>query len=169
MFILGSVNPTVQPGECSRPETKGIETRTPHRAVRRRERGVLPPRNEGGLKLPFADIMKPRADEMAKEYIEDRNGGYYVTGTGVSLDSVVQCFVDGLSPETILGEFEALNLAQVYGAITYYLENQGEIDAYRVRQKRRFEEMRRAAEPLPEGLRHRLDAAREELRSGRAE
>jgi uncharacterized protein (DUF433 family) len=113
--------------------------------------------------------MKPRAGAMAKEYIEERNGGYYVGGTGVSLDSVVQCFADGLSPETILGEFETLNLAQVYGAITYYLENQAEIDAYRVRQKQRFEEMRRAAEPLPEGLRHRLDAAREELRSGRAE
>ena len=106
---------------------------------------------------------------MAMDYVEKRNGGYYVRGTRVSLDSVVQCFTDGLSPEAILGEFETLNLAQVYGAITYYLENQAEIDAYRVRQKQRFEEMRRAAEPLPEGLRHRLDAAREELRSGRAE
>jgi uncharacterized protein (DUF433 family) len=105
---------------------------------------------------------------MAKDYIEERNGGYYVGGSRVSLDSVVQCFTDGLSPEAILGEFETLNLAQVYGAITYYLENQAAIDAYRVRQRQRFEEMRRAAEPLPEGLRNRLDAAREHLRSGRA-
>ena len=106
---------------------------------------------------------------MAKDYIEERHGGYYVGATRVSLDSVVQCFTDGLSPETILGEFETLSLAQVYGAITYYLENQAAIDTYRARQKQRFEEMRRAAEPLPEGLRHRLDASRDELRSGRAE
>ena len=68
-----------------------------------------PPRNEGGvrgLRLFFADIIEPTADQMAKEYIEERNGGYYVAGTGVSLDSLVQCFADGLSPETILGEFE---------------------------------------------------------------
>jgi len=35
----------------------------------------------------------------------------------------------GLSPEAILGEFETLNLAQVYGAIAFYLENQAAIDA----------------------------------------
>ena len=42
---------------------------------------------------------------MAKDYIEEHNGGYYVGGTRVSLDPVVQCFTDGLSPEAILGEF----------------------------------------------------------------
>ena len=104
---------------------------------------------------------------MAKEYVEERNSGLYVAGTRVSLDSIVQCFTDGLSPETILGEFETLTLAQVYGAITYYLENQAVVDAYRLRQQQRFEAARRAAEPLPEGLRERLNAAREHLRSGR--
>ncbi len=72
---------------------------------------------------------------MAKEYVEERNSGLYVAGTRVSLDSIVQCFTDGLSPETILGEFETLTLAQVYGAITYYLENQAGVDAYRLRQQ----------------------------------
>jgi uncharacterized protein (DUF433 family) len=43
---------------------------------------------------------------MAKDYIEERNGGYYVAGTRVSLDSVVECFNEGLSPEAIAGEFE---------------------------------------------------------------
>jgi len=46
-----------------------------------------------------------------------------------------------------------------------YLENQAAVDAYRVRQKQRFEAARRAAEPLPDGLRQRLDSAREQLRS----
>ena len=38
---------------------------------------------------------------MALDYIEERNGGYYVRGTRVSLDSVVRCFTDGLSPEEL--------------------------------------------------------------------
>ena len=86
---------------------------------------------------------------MAKEYVEQRNGGYYVAGTCVSLDSIVECFNDGLSPEAILGEFDTLNLAQVFGAITFYLENQASIDVYRVCQKTRFEAMRRELEPFP--------------------
>ena len=42
---------------------------------------------------------------MAKEYVEERDGGYYVAETRVSLDSIVECFNEGLSPEAILGEF----------------------------------------------------------------
>jgi uncharacterized protein (DUF433 family) len=76
---------------------------------------------------------------MAKEYVEARNGGYYVAGSRVSLDSIVQCFNEGLSPEAIPGEFETLTLARVFGAIAFYLENQPAIDVYRVRQERRFE------------------------------
>jgi uncharacterized protein (DUF433 family) len=105
---------------------------------------------------------------VAKEYVEERNGGLYVAGTRVSLDSIVQCFNDGMSPETILGEFDTLTLAQVYGAIAHYLENQAAVDAYRVRQKQRSEQMRQAAEPLPTELRQRLEAAREQLQSGRS-
>ena len=76
---------------------------------------------------------------MAKEYVENNDGGYFVAGTRVSLDSIVQCFNEGLSPEAILGEFETLTLAQVFGAITFYLENQPAIDSCRVRQERRFQ------------------------------
>jgi uncharacterized protein (DUF433 family) len=104
-----------------------------------------------------------------KEYVEERDGAYYITGTRVSLDSIVECFNEGLSPEAILGEFETLRLLQVYGAITFYLENQPAIDAYRVRQERRFLARRKAAAPLPDGLRQRLEAARERLHSGRLE
>jgi uncharacterized protein (DUF433 family) len=93
---------------------------------------------------------------VAKEYVEERNGGLYIAGTRVSLDSVVQCFNEGLSAETIVEEFDSLTLAQVYGALAYYLENQASIDAYRVRQQRRFQALRDAAEPLPENLRQRV-------------
>ncbi|MDQ3257357.1 MAG: DUF433 domain-containing protein [Acidobacteriota bacterium] len=65
-------------------------------------------------------------------YVEQRDDeGYWVTGTRVSLDSVVYRFIEGLSPESIQADcFPTLTLEQVYGAITYYLHNRVEVDAY---------------------------------------
>jgi uncharacterized protein (DUF433 family) len=63
-------------------------------------------------------------------YIEFRDGGYWVRGMRVSLDSVVYQWREGLSPETIRDCFPVLSLKQVYGTITYYLEHQVEIDEY---------------------------------------
>ncbi len=64
-------------------------------------------------------------------YIEQRDNGYWIIGSRVSLESVVFVFLDGLSPETIASEcFPVLTLTQVYGAITFYLSNRQVIDAY---------------------------------------
>jgi uncharacterized protein (DUF433 family) len=67
---------------------------------------------------------------VAKEYIDERDGNYYVAGTRISLDSNVHAFRRGESPETICQNFELLRLEEVYGAIAYYLANQAAIDAY---------------------------------------
>ena len=65
------------------------------------------------------------------DYIEQRDNGYWILGTRVSLDSVVYRFLEGLSPETIQADcFPTLTLDQVYGAISYYLTNRAEIDRY---------------------------------------
>jgi hypothetical protein len=42
-------------------------------------------------------------------YVEERNGGLYVAGTGVSLDSVVIRFQQGADPGTILETEKAIN------------------------------------------------------------
>jgi len=55
-----------------------------------------------------------------------------------------------MSADTIRAEFESLTLAQAYGAIACYLDNQPAIDAHRIRQEQKFGAMRSAAEPLPE-------------------
>lgn len=67
---------------------------------------------------------------MNHTYIEQRDGGYWLQGTRVSLDSIVYRFLEGLSPESITDCFPGLTLEQVYGAITYYLGHRVEIDAY---------------------------------------
>jgi uncharacterized protein (DUF433 family) len=104
---------------------------------------------------------------MAKEYIEERDGNYYLAGTRISLDSIVHAFHRGESPETISQNFELLRLEEVYGAIAYYLANQAEIDAYLVRQGEKWAEGKRKAEPLPDGLRDKLMRTREEIHTTR--
>lgn len=65
------------------------------------------------------------------DYIEQRDGGYWISGTRVSLDSIVYRFLEGLSAESIRTDcFPVLTLEQVYGAITYYLGHSAEVDAY---------------------------------------
>ena len=77
---------------------------------------------------------------MKSEYIEQRNGGYYVAGTRISLDSVVCAFNRGESPEQILESYPPLgNLARVYGAIAFYLDHRVEIDTYLQEAEREFE------------------------------
>jgi uncharacterized protein (DUF433 family) len=66
----------------------------------------------------------------ASPYIDERNGGLYIVGTRVSLDSVVIRFQEGASPDGIVQSYPTLQLSQVYGAIAYYLENEADIDKY---------------------------------------
>lgn len=88
---------------------------------------------------------------MDKQYVEFRDESYWVAGTRVSLKSVVLVFQNGLSPETIAAEcFPTLTLEEVYGAITYYLGHQAEIDQYLKESAVEAEKLRqemRAAEP----------------------
>lgn len=101
-------------------------------------------------------------------YIEERNGGLYVAGIRVSLDSVVIRFQPGASTEKIVQSFPALKLSRVYGAIAYYLENETAINEYIAEGER---ELERSAVPLSQrnpGLFARLEAARGETGSKRA-
>ena len=99
------------------------------------------------------------------EYIEHRNGGFYVPGTRVTLDSIVYSFKGGDSPETIRQNFSSLTLEQVYGAIAFYLAHEHEVDA-NIREGE--EEIQRTVPPLSESrpeLYARLECARHEVAS----
>lgn len=67
---------------------------------------------------------------MKKTYVEQREGGYWVRGTRISLDSIVYAFNRGAAPESIRRSFPLLTLEEIYGAIAFYLAHQKEIDAY---------------------------------------
>ena len=76
---------------------------------------------------------------MSEGYIEQRDGGYWVKGSRVSLDSIIISFQQGASPETIKHRFPVLTLEEVYGAITYYLANEKELNEYLAESNQRFE------------------------------
>ena len=67
----------------------------------------------------------------------DAEGVARVGGTRVTLDIVVGAFKRGDTPDEIARSYDSLSLADVYGAITYYLLHTAEVDEYlRVRQVR---------------------------------
>lgn len=88
---------------------------------------------------------------MAKQYIEQRDGQYRVTGTRVSLDSIVYAFLEGKSAESIALAYPVLTLEEVYGAIAFYLSDRDTIDAYLRREQEDFDrllEEARANDPM---------------------
>lgn len=101
---------------------------------------------------------------MEKAYVDNCDDGYRISGTRVSLDSVVIAFLQGLSPETIATEcFSTLTLEQVYGAIAYYLANRPEIDEYLKRADVEYESLRQAAYRDAPDLASKLAEARVHL------
>jgi uncharacterized protein (DUF433 family) len=102
-----------------------------------------------------------------EEYVEQREGAYYVAGTRISLDSIVHPFKNGASPEGLLRSFPLIgSLEKVYGAITFYLANKEAVEAYLAEQERLSEELASKQPPLPESLATRLNRAREEALPG---
>lgn len=67
---------------------------------------------------------------MNKQYVEKIEGVYRLAGTRVSLDSVVYAFWRGQTAESIAQSFPVLTLEQAYGALTFYLANKAQVDAY---------------------------------------
>jgi uncharacterized protein (DUF433 family) len=97
---------------------------------------------------------------MVKEYVEQRENGYYVAGSRVTLDSVVLAFLRGESPEGIGDSFPALTLEQVYGAIAFYLAHQEQVDSYLRAEKADFENLHEKARREHPSLYAKLQAAR---------
>ena len=95
-----------------------------------------------------------------REYIQQRDGGYYFIESRVSLESVVYEFLRGESPEAIVQAFPTLSLEQVYGGITFYLAHRAEIDASLQKDEARFEELVRASRTANPLLYAKLQAAR---------
>lgn len=100
---------------------------------------------------------------MPRDYIEKREGGYWVAGTRVSLDSVVYAFLRGAAPESIALSFPVLSLEEVYGAIAFYLANQAELDSAFAESDSEFERLRQQTREANPSLYKKLEEARQQF------
>ena len=97
-------------------------------------------------------------------YVEQRNDGWYLRGSRVSVDSLIYAFRDGLSPEAIAREcFPTLSLEQVYGAITFYLANRVELDAHLQTWKAKGDAWRQEQQTSEPDFSQKMVQARREL------
>ncbi|MES1022395.1 DUF433 domain-containing protein [Gloeocapsa sp. BRSZ] len=82
---------------------------------------------------------------LSKQYVEQCEAGYWLSGSRVSLDSIIYSFLRGELPEQIVQSFPTLTLEQVYGAIAFYLSNQEVIDAYLKEGEAQLHQLRQAS------------------------
>jgi len=90
------------------------------------------------------------------------DGVVRITGTRVSLDTVIGAFQNGCTPEQIVYKYPSLNLPDVYAVITYYLRHRQEVEAHLAQQRQEAENIRREVEERfsPHGVREGLLARR---------
>jgi uncharacterized protein (DUF433 family) len=99
---------------------------------------------------------------MVRDYVERRDNSFYIAGTRVPLDVIVQEYTNGPPAESIQRSFPVLSLEQIHGALAFYLANKAEASLRET--DRKWDEFR-AQHPAPAGLKERLEDARRELSS----
>jgi uncharacterized protein (DUF433 family) len=108
------------------------------------------------------------SQELPLRLTED--GTIRIAGSRVSLDSVVHHYKLGASAEQIAQKFPALDLADIYAAITYYLNHKEAIEEYLREQEAKGDEAQKRIESDPQyqkssaELRARLLARKSELK-----
>jgi uncharacterized protein (DUF433 family) len=110
-------------------------------------------------------VLKIEAEPVP--LVSDADGRLRVSGTRITLDTVVTAFGDGATAEEIVQQYPSLRLGDVYAILTFYIRRRPDIDAY-VRQRRSDAEAVREENETrfdPEGVRERLLARRVEPRS----
>ena len=91
------------------------------------------------------------------------DGVIRVSGTRVTLDTVVAAFSEGATAEEIAQQYPSVSLAGVYQVIGYYLRHSAELEPYLVERSRTIDLIRRSNESKwpPAGIRDRLLARRQ--------
>ena len=90
-----------------------------------------------------------------------------IKGTRVGIETVLDDYLRGASPEEIVTRYRTLTLEQVYATITYYLHKQEEIDNYlerwRAYTEAAWQEQQRNPPEFVRELRERIQRRREVL------
>ena len=95
---------------------------------------------------------------QAVPLMRGEGGVFRITGTRVTLDSIVREFKDGATPEQIQEDFPSVTLSDIYSVIAYYLQHSRAVEDYLSAQAQAAKEVRREVESRVDtrGLRERL-------------
>jgi uncharacterized protein (DUF433 family) len=96
----------------------------------------------------------------------DADGTIRVGNTRVTLDVVVNEYLNGAAPDEIAENFDVLNAADVHLVIGYYLAHRAEVDAYIAEGEARSDALRQTMEADP-AYQSRMDAAQSRLKQKR--
>jgi uncharacterized protein (DUF433 family) len=117
--------------------------------------------------------MIPDPPTMTIPMKMDEHGSIRISGTRVTLDTVIAGYNDGDSPETIHENFDVLPLNDVYAVIAYYLAHKDELDAYLQRREEEAERIRQEIEanytPEQKAFNERVRKLLEEKRRAQGE
>jgi len=98
---------------------------------------------------------------MSKEFVERRDGSFYLVGSRVPLAHILREFQRGESPEAIRSDYPALSLEQVYGAITFYLGSKEEVEGD-IAEREREEDAFTAAHQTPPDVKKAFERMRQQ-------
>jgi uncharacterized protein (DUF433 family) len=89
---------------------------------------------------------------------EDADGVIRVARTRVTLDTVVQTYLDGATAEEIVQQYPSLNLADVYAVISYFLRHSADVESYLQRRQKQADSVCKENESRfsAQGIRMRL-------------
>ena len=104
---------------------------------------------------------------MNREFVERRDGSFYLAGSRVPLAHLVREFQHGELPEAIRSHYPTLTLEQVYGAITFYLGSKEEVEAD-IAERERVEDEFAETHAAPADLKQKLERARQQLLARRS-
>jgi len=93
----------------------------------------------------------------------DADGVIRVGNTRVTLETVVEAFLEGATAEEIVQQYPTLSLADVYSTISYYLRRRPEVESYLERRRQEAQRVREQNEARfdPTGIRARLLSRRQ--------
>lgn len=76
----------------------------------------------------------------------DDDGTIRVSGTRVTLDTVIAGYHQGDSPEAIHKAFDVLPIDDIYAVLSYYMDKRAEIDSYLAQREKEAEQIREKIE-----------------------
>ena len=76
----------------------------------------------------------------------DEHGVLRIGGTRITLETVMQAYFDGASPEEIALRYDSLQLADIHATIAHYLRHKNELDQYLAGRQQLSQETRQHVE-----------------------